>query len=152
MKSRIVPTLKEVAKHFDVAYATARGWVTSGCPGERGNYDLDAIKLWHDNRSGVQKHRGQRSGDYLRKLKAEADKKEADAARALFDLEVQRGNYRPLAEFQSWYQAQVSACKRAFLSLQKSLPPHLEGKLAREMEAEIGRQIRNVLQKLAERP
>jgi hypothetical protein len=43
-KERIVSSLKQVARHYGVAYATVRqDWRPSGMPGKRGHQDVDAI-------------------------------------------------------------------------------------------------------------
>ena len=144
----LVHSQREVAEFFGMSVQGISKWLSNGLPrAVDGAYDLGVVARW----ALARKPARDRGGDYERKLKAEADEREAKAATAALDLEVQRRTYRPVAEYQEEYEAAVSAAKRGFLALEKTLPPALEGRTAREMEPEVRRQIRGVLAKLAAR-
>lgn len=146
---RFVHSQREVAEWFGVSVQGVSKWLGNGMPkSPSGAYDLRDVARWV-----VARKTGRTvSDDYERKLKAEADEREAKAAKAALDLKIQTRQFRDVAEFREWYEAQVSVVKRSFLALERTLPPALEGRNAREMEPECRRQIRGVLAKLAARP
>jgi hypothetical protein len=50
-------TAAEAAEFFDVHPSTVRGWLSEGCPGSRGAYDLSAMTIWLDGRKLCSLHR-----------------------------------------------------------------------------------------------
>ena len=44
----IVETRSQVAKHFGVHLRTFATWLSAGCPGQPGAYDLDQIAAWRN--------------------------------------------------------------------------------------------------------
>lgn len=74
---RIVKTIREVARHYGVSYATvSSSWRPAGMPGDRDCYDLDAIDAWRLTRqaSGVTTG-GSVSGDESTRMLFEAREK-----------------------------------------------------------------------------
>ena len=108
MAARIVRSMRKVAAHYGVADSTVyKDWKSSGMPGVKGRYDLDAIDAWRATRNTSKDRTGtltasgrtavanppeiededkvqlslldEASSAKLRSLKADAQKKEADA-------------------------------------------------------------------------
>ncbi len=49
---QLVATQAQVAEHFSRNRRTVADWFGTGCPGQAGEYDLEAIAAWLDARSG----------------------------------------------------------------------------------------------------
>lgn len=76
----------EICSFFNVSAQTLSNWVKKGCPQERyGRYDLQKIIAW--------KYADAETSDEGRKLRAEADWKEAKAGQEAIKLAVAEGKY-----------------------------------------------------------
>ncbi len=88
------------------------------------------------------------SADAERKLKAEADEREAKAAKAILDLAIQRGEYVQTAEVEERETMLAAYFKRWALALEKDLPARLVGLSEKEMQTVIRKQVRDHLTRM----
>ena len=126
----VVKTMEEVAKVMDVAYRTVQRWKKDGMPTTKeGFYDLDEIKVWHEQRNLDQAE--DRAYWNTKILKHKATLLEMEVKKATSELmpreEVERGRI-----------ARIIAVKRSFLALP-----------TREIEAELYQAIIEIIEEFA---
>jgi hypothetical protein len=89
------------------------------------------------------------SHDAERKLKAEADEREAKAALAAIKLEFERGEYVPIAEVKERDLARIAVVRRGLLSMPRSIAPRLVGLTEKEIEVALKTVARDLLERFA---
>ncbi|HAH21644.1 MAG: hypothetical protein A2Y00_05425 [Omnitrophica WOR_2 bacterium GWF2_43_52] len=137
----VVKTMEEVAKVMDVAYRTVQRWKKDGMPTTKeGFYDLDEIKVWHEQRNLDQAE--DRAYWNTKILKHKATLLEMEVKKATSELmpreEVERGRI-----------ARIIAVKRSFLALPTRMAPVLAMKEPREIEAELYQAIIEIIEEFA---
>ncbi len=148
---RVVGSQKDVAQYLGKAERTVAYYKSQGMPvNTDGTYDLDAIDAWVDARlhKGVNQPHGEapESGD---KSGWEAIYKEMKARIAELDLKERQGQLISLDEVRSQWVGRIIEVKTALMSVPRKLPPLLEGKEKRDMEAILEAELRYILERFA---
>lgn len=156
-------SLADMAKLCSTPIDTVRKWPSQGCPLERRvvngtarpMFNPTAVKEWLAARGGV-KGRGRPSaldgaaGDVKERLAlAELRKKLAQAERAEMDLAARKGKLLDAGEVEQGRLARIAIAKATLLSLPARVAPVLEGRGAREIEAELDAEMRRVLEEFS---
>lgn len=98
MSRKTVKSQREVAAHFRVTPKTVGDWRTQGMPGDRGKYDLEAIREWkearpQDGKNGRNAHSAPTLDMKVAKLEQEVRKLRAEASRAEKTNELIEGQF-----------------------------------------------------------
>lgn len=148
---RIVGTQKEVAEYLGRAERTIAYYKNQGMPANPdGTYDLDAIDAWVESRNS--KGTGQPHGkhpDSGDKSGWEAIYKEMKARLAEMELNKLKGELISLDEVKRQWIGRIVEVKAALLSLPRKLPPLLEGKEKRDIEAILDSEVRFILERFS---
>jgi len=148
---RIVATQKQLAEYLGRSERTISYYKNQGMPvNPDGTYDLDAIDAWIEAREkkGIGQPHGERpeSGD---KSGWEAVYKEMKARLAELELKKFQGEVISLEEVRRQWINRIIEVKTALLSLPRKIPPLLEGKEKRDMEAIIENEVRFILERFS---
>jgi phage terminase Nu1 subunit (DNA packaging protein) len=136
----VVKTMEEVAKVMDVSYRTVQRWKKDGMPvTSDGFYDLDAIRIWHDDRGVSDGEETEGKAYWEEKIrKYKATLLELDLKKAIGELisseEVQRGRI-----------TRIIAVKRSMLALPTRLAPVLAMQEPREIEVILYEAISEII-------
>lgn len=134
-KNYILST-KEICDFFDISRETLSTWAKKGAPKySRGKWDLKELVKWRYSGDTME-------SPSLRKLKAEADLKEAKAKQERIKLSVVKQEYLPVAEVRD-------ELTRLMLNLKKSMLAvghHVASELA-PLDAEAASLAKNVVDK-----
>lgn len=151
---KIAKTRGELAQALGVSLQSVQTYVAEGAPGKGpGGYDIDAFIRWRaENKRPLRGPAagGEKTGDQARLLKAQADEKESKAALAELELQIQRGEFLPIAEVKERDIARIAAVKRGLLAFDRSLPPRLVGLQEKEMQPVIRAMCRELLSRFAQ--
>ena len=140
----VVKTMEEVAKVMDVSYRTVQRWKKDGMPVTAdGFYDLDAIRVWHDERGITDGEETEGKAYWEEKIrKYKASLLELDLKKATGELvsreEVERGRI-----------TRIIAVKRTLLALPTRLAPVLSMQEPREIEAVLYESIAEIIDEFA---
>ena len=140
----VVKTMEEVAKVMDVSYRTVQRWKKDGMPVTAdGFYDLDAIRIWHDERGIIDGEETEGKAYWEEKIrKYKATLLELDLRKATGEVisseEVDRGRI-----------TRIIAIKRSFLALPTRLAPALAMQEPREIEAILYEAIAEIIDEFA---
>ena len=148
---RIVKSQKDVAEYLgkserSIAYYKSQYDLPVN---PDGTYDLDAIDTWVESRkeNGIgQPHGKPESGD---KSGWEAIYKEMKARLAELEFNQKKGELISLADVKSQWTTRIIEVKNALLALPRKLPPLLEGKEKRDMEAIMEQELRFILERFS---
>lgn len=148
---RLLSTQKQLAEYLGKATRTVSYYKSKNMPvNPDGTYDLDAIDAWIEARTkkGIGQPHGERpdSGD---KSGWEAVYKEMKARLAELELQKYKGEVISLDEVRRQWVNRIIEVKTALLSLPRKLPPLLEGKEKRDMEAIIEDEVRFILERFS---
>ena len=148
---RILSTQTLLSKYLRKSYRSVSYYKNQGMPvNPDGTYDLDAIDAWFEARDkkGIGQPHGERpeSGD---KSGWEAVYKEMKARIAELELKKLKGELISLDEVRRQWVNRIIEVKTALLSLPRKIPPLLEGKEKRDMEAIIESEVRFILERFA---
>ena len=148
---RIISTQKQLAEYLGRSERTISYYKNQGMPvSPDGTYDLDAIDVWIEarNKKGIGQPHGERpdSGD---KSGWEAVLKEMKAQIAELELKKLKGELISLDDVRRQWVNRIIEVKTALLSLPRKIPPLLEGKEKRDMEAILEQEVRFILERFS---
>ena len=148
---RIISTQKQLAEYLGRSERTISYYKNQGMPlNPDGTYDLDAIDAWIEARTkkGIGQPHGERPdpGD---KLGWEAVYKEMKARLAELELKKFQGELISLDDVRRQWINRIIEVKTALLSLPRKIPPLLEGKEKRDMEAILEDEVRFILERFS---
>jgi len=137
----------QMCEFFSISAQTLSVWIKKGCPQEeRGKYDLIKIIQWkygHNNESSSE----------VRKLKAEADWKEAKAGQEAIKLAVAEGKYLATEDVTKDLKRLFTVLRRQLLAIGHSVAIELnvfDAEAALAAKKVIDDAIYNALAQLAE--
>ncbi len=133
----------QVASAIGTTRQAVEKWLAKGCPvNDNGTLSLPAVIGWRIEREKTVRKPDQ----WLEKYR----KQKAKIAR--LELQRLRGDLVPAGEAEAVIREAVGAAKTSFLAMPRKLAARLVGKEPREIEAEMAEEIREILNKLANRP
>ena len=171
MGRNVVAKLVDVASHYGVSPETVRDWRRKGMPGQRGQWDLDAIDRWRSTLMSSKDRTGKHditasrneigpANDHiadkatkakLRAIEADAEKKEADARIKQMQLrKLENANIVDLVDVENFLSQLFSDVRKMFLKI----PPMVRKRYGTEAGTFVEQQIKLKLhgaKKLSER-
>lgn len=134
------------ANFFDVSRETLSSWAKKGAPKlSRGKWDLKALVAW---RLGG----GQSESPETRKLKAEADLKEAKAAQEKIKLSVTKQDFLPVYEVREEVTRLMANLKKSLLAIGHNVAADLaslDQQAAEIARAEVDKRIKEALTEMS---
>jgi len=143
-RSLPMQTLAQVADWFGLAHQTVKQWRSSGCPGEEGAYDLQAIARWR-----VSQGRQEQAGATSRKAALEQEQLELANARLKMRLRREAGELVSRAAAKSAIRQMFARLKSQLEPLSELLAPLLPNELRADFRRDCADRVRILLQQLA---
>lgn len=132
---------------FGISRESLSTWVEKGAPKEaRGKYDLKKLMEW--------RYKGEHMESLpTRKLKAEAELKEAKAKQEKIKLSVTEQKFLPVSEVQDDISKMLVNLKKALLSIGHNVATELAAKInaeaAESARSEVDKRVREALEELS---
>jgi len=147
---RLVSTQKELAEYLGRSIRSVGYYINRGLPvNPDGAYDLDAVDAWFEEQNQNGKglpHGRPESGD---KTGWNAIEREFKAKFAEWKYNEAVGNSIPRTKVITFWIQRIVEVKAKLLALPRKLPPLLEGKEKRDMEAILFDEIYDILTQFA---
>lgn len=145
---RLLMSSAKTAEFFNVTDWTIREWGDKGCPKEkRGWWDVKAVMEWLGK---VRPSEGKEESDAARKLKAEADLKEAQAKKEALEYEAMLEKYFLKEEVEEEWAMRIHEVKNSLLALSKKIGSTITDPDMRiEIEKSISEEVYNMLEQYA---
>lgn len=140
---QVLRTQREAATYASVSARTIRNWVNEGMLTAQQDGKTVFIKSQLDffkRNAGKQQTEAKTKGQT-----ADAKYKDAKAKLMEMQLESQQGELVRLVDVQQERITRIQVVKRALLGLPRTLPPLLEGKAAKRMQAIIRKEVLRII-------
>ena len=146
-ENNFLVSTKIACDFFGISRETLSTWVDKGAPKEaRGKYDLKKLHEWRYKGENMET-------PATRKLKAEADFKEAKAKQEKIKLSVTEQKFLPVAEVQDEITKLLLNLKKALLSIGHNVATELAAKVdaetAENARGEVDKRIKEALEELS---
>jgi len=147
LSSKYVCSTAETCDFFQITRETLSSWTRKGAPKEaRGKYDIQKVMQW--------RYQGQHmETPATRKLKAEADLKEAKAAQEKIKLGITRTKYIPVEDVQADLTRVFANVKKSLLAISHLVASDLAGvnqEAAEVAKGIVDNRIEDALKAMAE--
>ena len=139
-------TGSQLARIYGVTTGAVSHWVRrDGCPrNDDGTYSIAEVIQWREARLAVAASEVTAGGS-----PALERKRLAEAEMAEIKLGEQRGELIAVQEWRREQTAKIQIVKRALLSMPRRMAPLLQGLNARQIEGQLGEELRRVIAQFA---
>lgn len=146
---RVLLNSGKTAEFFGVTVKTLAQWAKEGCPKyARGWWDPKEILAWRGE--ATDENTKEAMSVLARKLKADADYKEARAAAALRQNEILEGQYMPREEIETQWSRRITELKAGLLALSNKIAGQITDPDVRlEVERVITDEVYELLEQYA---
>lgn len=117
--SKFIFSTTDTCEFFEISRQTLSEWQKKGAPQvKRGKWDIKEVSKWKNGGKGT-------ASPESRKLKAEADLKEAKAAQEKIKLDVAKGKFVPASEVQAEITKLLANLKKSLLAISHNVATNL---------------------------
>lgn len=147
-------SLKDLAVALGLPYRRVWRWSQDPAFPARGpkGWEVAVIQAWagmlHQARTMAPDPKRKELRERLEEARAEKEEHRGQLLK--LQLEIQRGEYRPLREIEAWDRARTAVVKRGLLAFAKSLPPLLVGLTELDMAVVIDRRVRDLVRRFGQ--